>query len=65
MRSSTDELERDLLLLFRRAYRQNNFEVAEHLLQALELLNQKPVDRSPANAQDRLQQAYLEITRQR
>ncbi len=64
MRSSTDELERDLLLLFRRACRQNNFEVAEHLLQALELLNHKPVDRPQPNAQDRLKQAYLEIIQQ-
>ncbi|OAP35185.1 hypothetical protein AU381_25900 [Sinorhizobium glycinis] len=48
-----DKLERDILLLFKRACRQHRLDVAEHLLCALEAAQEKSAD------QKRLREAYL------
>lgn len=57
-----DKLERDILILFERACRQQRLDVAEHLLCALEAAERKP--RSGAKAMPRpLRDAYLAIDR--
>lgn len=63
MTQATIDLEKRVLTLFRLAYRQGRLDVAEHLLRALEALDQSPsVSRSPFGKQA-LSEAYHELIR--
>jgi len=42
MPSKADQLEQDILRVFKCACRQNRLEIAEHLLRALEVLDREP-----------------------
>ena len=58
-----DKLEEDILAIFDRACRQGKLDVAEHLLRALEMLNEADNDKRPPCLHDPLAYAYLTITR--
>ncbi len=57
MRTSKSSLGDDLLSLFERACREEDFQVAEHLLEALETLERRD------GAQGNLQSAFLAVAR--
>lgn len=63
MARRSDKLERDTLLLFRRACRQERLDVAEHFLRALETLQRKPGLQDPTSCQCALIGAYDELAR--
>lgn len=56
MTTRGETLERDILLLFTRACRQNRLDIAEHLLCALEAAQKKSAD------QKHLREAYLVLS---
>ncbi|MGT2467864.1 hypothetical protein ACVOMV_27965 (plasmid) [Mesorhizobium atlanticum] len=63
MTQRTINFEKRILALFKLAYRQGRSDIAEHLLRALEVLDQRPaVSRSPVG-QRILIDAYDELTR--
>lgn len=63
MADRTMNFERQLLALFREAYRQGRSDVAEHLLRALEVLDQSPALSELPRGQHVLAEAYYELVR--
>ncbi|MER8547883.1 MULTISPECIES: hypothetical protein [unclassified Mesorhizobium] len=63
MADRTMNFERQLLALFREAYRQGRSDVAEHLLRALEALDQSPAIPELPHGQHVLAEAYYELVR--
>ena len=62
MTPRSDRLDREILILFKRACRQNRLDVAEHLLCALEILERKPgVQERGELIQCTLTEAYREL----
>jgi hypothetical protein len=57
MNEELNRLEDDVFAVFERACREQEFEVAEHLLQALETIAEDSGD------EDRLEEAYLRLVR--
>jgi hypothetical protein len=57
MNEELNRLEDEVFAVFERACREQEFEVAEHLLQALETIAEGPSD------EDRLEEAYLQLVR--
>jgi hypothetical protein len=57
----TDQLDRDILVLFKRACRQNRLDVAEQLLRALETLERKPGVQAHPLTECTLMEAYREL----
>jgi hypothetical protein len=63
MTHRTTTLERQILALFRLAFRQGRSDVAEHLLRALEALDQSSVVSELPRGQHVLTEAYYELIR--
>jgi len=63
MAPRVDGLDREMLVLFKRACRQNRLDLAEHLLRALETLDGKPGVQVHARCQSTLTEAYRELVR--
>jgi hypothetical protein len=61
MAPQTDRLESEILALFKRACRQNRLDVAEHLLGALETLQQETGVHTHTPTQWALTEAYREL----
>lgn len=64
MTQKTINFEKRILALFKLAYRQGRSDVAEHLLLALEALDQRPAASGPPVGQRILIDAYDELIRQ-
>jgi hypothetical protein len=63
MTKRTDRLEREILILFKLACRQNRLEIAEHLLRALETLDREPCVQEHTRYHCTLMEAYGELVR--
>lgn len=63
MKRPTVELEEDILAVFNRACEQSKFDVAEHLLRALEVLGATDNDKRSPYLHESVADAYLTITR--
>ncbi len=63
MTRGTMTLERQLLALFRLAFRQGRSDVAEHLLRALEVLDQNSAVSESSVDQHTVAEAYYELIR--
>jgi hypothetical protein len=63
MTQATIDLERRILTLFKLAYRQGRSDIAEHLLRALEALDQRPTVSRPPFGKHALTEAYHELIR--
>jgi hypothetical protein len=61
MTPRTDRLGKEILILFKRACRQNRLDVAEHLLRALEILERNPSVQAHAIGQRTLTEACREL----
>ncbi|RDL48033.1 hypothetical protein BLJAPNOD_05260 [Ensifer sp. M14] len=59
MSVQSDRLERDILILFKRACRQRRLDIAEHLLRALEAADEMSVSGTVEGIGDPLPEAYL------
>ncbi|MDX0524789.1 hypothetical protein [Sinorhizobium medicae] len=59
MSVQSDRLERDILILFKRACRQSRLDIAEHLLRALEAADEMRVSGTVEGIRDPLPEAYL------
>ncbi|CAN7569172.1 hypothetical protein LJR231_004189 [Phyllobacterium sp. LjRoot231] len=62
METRTEKMERRILILYRQACRQGRTDVAEHLLCALETLDQSSGKYAFGNRQSGLAVAYRELT---
>ncbi|CAN7621535.1 hypothetical protein HW571_27805 [Agrobacterium genomosp. 3] len=63
MRARPDKLEENILALFNRACLQGRWDIAEHLLRALEVSSERGDDHGLPCARDPLADAYLTIAR--
>jgi hypothetical protein len=63
MTRRADILEREILILFKRACRQNRLEIAEHLLRALETFDREPGVQQHTRRHCTLMEAYGELIR--
>ncbi|MER9586898.1 hypothetical protein [Mesorhizobium sp. M0276] len=63
MRQRTANLEERILALFKQAFRQGRSDVAEHLLRALEALDQSPALSESPRGPHVLSEAYYELVR--
>lgn len=63
MRQRSANLEERILALFKQAFRQGRSDVAEHLLRALETLDQSPTVAELPRGQHVLTEAYYELVR--
>lgn len=63
MKEPTVDLESRILTLFKAAYRQGRLDIAEHLLRALEALDQSPSVSWSSLGKHALTEAYHELVR--
>jgi len=61
MALDADQLEQDILRVFKCACRQNRLEIAEHLLRALEALDREPCVQQRTRRHCTLMEAYGEL----
>lgn len=61
MTKRADILEREILILFKLACRQNRLEIAEHLLRALETFDREPSVQQHTRRHCTLMEAYREL----